>query len=69
MTAKLLKTSPYHDTGYGMLWMGNLLYGYPHITPTRTEIVKEVLSSKKFVDKNFAYVSLRSVFGNGLITR
>lgn len=64
--SNLGKTYPYKDCGYMGLWAGNLLFGYPAIVLTRTEIYREIFSSKEHVNRSSIYVLGEYPFGAGL---
>lgn len=63
------KTSPFKDSGYTISWVGNLVFGFPVLVPLRVELFKEILSSKKYIDKTWLYEAGKEIFGTGLITR
>lgn len=64
----LSKSEPIARKGVLGLWLGNPLFGWPVIVPTRTEVLKPLLSTKERIDKSFIYRMFLDLLGCGLIS-
>lgn len=64
----LSKSEPIATKGVLGLWLGNPIFGWPVVVPTRTEVLKPLLTTKERIDKSFIYRMFLDLLGCGLIS-